>query len=110
LVCSGETIDHKLFQNINNFNLLTELNLERCNFNDTILLELPNLIKLSISFCNNIALSKSTCLKIKKMFFNGFTLKQLSDLYKFPKLEELRCNIETLNIIDLYIIKKLKKT
>ena len=109
LVCSGETIDYELFQNINNFNLLTELNLERCNFDDTVLLELPNLIKLSISFCNNIALSQSTCLKIKKMFFNGFTLKQLPELYKFPKLEELKCNIQTLDVIDLSLLKNLKK-
>ena len=109
LVCSGEKIEHSLFQNINDFYLLTELNLERCKFDEIVVLELPNLTKLNISFCDNISLSNNTCLKIKKLLFQEFILKQLSGLYKFPKLEEFRCQIETLYIVDMSSLKNLNR-
>ena len=109
LNCSGEIIDNKLFQNINNFKLLTELNIERCKFNEIMVLDLPDLIKLNISFCNNIALSTNICLKITKLFFKEFILCQHNGVYKFPKLEEFRCYIKTLDVIDLSSLINLKK-
>ena len=109
LVFSGETIDSQLFENINDFYLLKELNIERIKFNEILVLELPDLIKLKISFCNNIALSQNNSSKLEKIFFNEFTLTQLSGLYKFPKLEEAKCDIKTLDIIDLSSLINLKK-
>jgi hypothetical protein len=109
LVLSGEKIDSQLFENINDFYLLKELNLERIKFNEILVLELPDLIKLKISFCNNIALSQKNSSKLEKIFFNEFTLNQLSGLYKFPKLEEAKCDIKTLDIIDLSSLINLKK-
>ena len=109
LICSGETIDYNIFKQINNFKSLKELNLERIKFDKIIELDLPNLIKLSFSFSNNIVLSEKTSLKIKKIFFYKFNLDSDNLKYKFPELEECRCDIQYLNKIDVISLKNLKK-
>ena len=109
LQLSGEIIDYNLFENINNFQSLTELNIERCNFNEIIILELPNLINLNISYCHNLSLSNNSTLNIKKLFFYKFTLIKIGIQYRFPKLEECRSNIPFIKLIDLSTLKYLKK-
>ena len=102
-------LDSKLFENINNFQSLTELNLERIKFDEVITLDLPYLLKLSISFCNNISLSEKLALIMKKISFYKFSLIKISALYKFSKLEECRCDIGFLELIDTSSLINLKK-
>ena len=109
LICSGETIDPKLFENIKNFYSLKELNIERIKFKEILKLELPNLINLNISFSNNIVLSEKTSLKIQKLFLHKFTLDQKDLSYKYPKLEECLCNIQYLETIDISSLLNLRK-
>ena len=109
LMCFGEIMDYRLFEKINNFQSLTELNLERCKFDEIVILELPNLIKLNISCCNNISLSEKTTLEIKKLLFYKFSFYKIGLSYRFPKLEECQCDIEFLGQIDVSTLKKLEK-
>jgi len=109
LVCSGEEIDYEIFENINNFKSLTELNIERCKFDEIVILELPDLEKLNISYCNNISLSENTSLNIKKLYFYKFELSKIGISYKFPRLEECRCNIQFFDLINISTLENLKK-
>ena len=101
------------FENINNFKSLKCLKLKGFKFINTLILELPNLIKISLHNCENISFSGNCYLNIKKIsLLNSYIVNQNS-LLKFPNIEIFKLSENNFrqkysSIIDFKSFKNLK--
>lgn len=98
-----------MISNLNNFNSLIELQLQKLWFSSDFTLKLYNLQKIEFYKCSNITFENNCLLKLKKLNLYRTSINQTNYLLKLPELEELLLQIGDYNIIfDYSSFKKLK--
>ena len=80
-------LEPKVFDNLNNFILLEELNLKEFKFKSTFFLNLPNLKRLELQKCENISFVKDAFSNLNKLIILECKIPIPNNLIKFPKLE-----------------------
>ena len=88
---SHQIIKQSIFSNINNFNNLEYLSLNKFRFEGAFRLKIHTLKTLFINSCENITLDEMTGLNLKKLYIydsNRFFYESTNSLLKLPNVEE----------------------
>ena len=104
-----KNINLKIFEKINNFQLLEILILSNFEINSLFTIKLKNLKKFSLFYCKNIILSEKSSLNLKYLTIEKSEFPKDNSLLKFPELED--CNLVGFDnsFIDFNSFNKLKK-
>jgi len=91
-----EKIAPYLVEGLNNFKTLEELSLEGFVFQNTFILKLNNLKKLSLFFCKNITFDKDSLLNLIELNIGECFINIPNSIMKLPILEKCTLNNSTL--------------
>ena len=104
-----ENINLKIFEKINNFQLLEILILSNFEINSLFTIKLKNLKKFSLFYCKNIILSEKSSLNLKYLTIEKSEFPKDNSLLKFPELEDCNLVVFDNSFIDFNSFNKLKK-
>ena len=99
-------IEPNFLENLNNFKLLKQLELNGFIFKKIFNLKIPTLKVMILNRCENISFSDDTCLNLKVLILNYCQIYNTNTFLKFPKLEEFKLDqtfIYNLSIMDAII-------